>query len=73
MVDAYNETWTRKKTLPYSEFVNGSEDFHLLPVRRFGHSMASGSSINFSVYAENQVRSEIIDRIVMFGGAGLYE
>ena len=63
-MDANNETWTRKKVIP----ANGS-----LPVRRFGHSMASGSTFNFTTDSENQNRTSYIDRIVMFGGMGLYE
>ena len=74
MVDAYNETWTRKKTIPFSERDdNDTEVFYDLPVRRFGHTMASGTTMNFSIDSENQLRMEFIDRIVMFGGVGLYE
>ena len=65
LVDAYNETWTRKKTIPY-----GNDS---LPARRFGHAMGSGSILNTSIDSENQDRSEIIDKIVMFGGVGLDE
>lgn len=71
-MDANNETWTRKKVLPVlpaSETVNGTD----MPVRRFGHSMASGSTFNLLVDSENQERRDVIDRIVMFGGMGLYE
>ena len=35
--------------------------------------MASGSTFNMIVDSESQNRSDIIDRIVMFGGMGLYE
>ena len=35
--------------------------------------MASGSTFNFIIDSENQEKVEITDRIVMFGGKGLYE
>ena len=76
LVDAYNETWTRKKTIPFSKFDdddNNTEVFDDLPVRRYGHAMASGTTVNFSVDSENQPRTDFIDQIVMFGGVGLYE
>ena len=75
-MDAYNETWTRKKTIPFSDYDddnNGTEVFDELPVRRYGHAMASGTTIISSADSENQPRTEFIDRIVMFGGVGLYE
>ena len=68
LVDAYNETWTRKKTLPSSEFMNST-----YPARRFGHAMASGSSFIIITDAESQQRPKYVDRIVMFGGSELYK
>lgn len=72
-MNAINETWTRKKAISFSEFDNETEVVYTLPARRFGHAMAGGSTIIMSTDAENQPRSDAIDRIVMFGGMGLYE
>ena len=72
-MDANDETWTRKKTIPHSRFDNGSAIFEDLPARRYGHAMASGTTFNNTMDDENQERVVITDRIVMFGGRGLYE
>lgn len=72
-MDANDETWTRKRTIPHSRFDNDSAIFEDLPARRYGHAMASGTTFNNTMDNENQERVVITDRIVMFGGRGLYE
>ena len=57
----------RRLYIPFREFDNnGTGLIDELPVRRYGHAMASGTTMNFSVDSENQPRNESIDRIVMF-------
>lgn len=72
-MDTNDETWTRKRTIPHSRFDNSSAVFEALPTRRYGHAMASGTTFYNTTDNENQERIDIVDRIVMFGGKGLYE
>ena len=74
VVDADDESWSRKLVLPYSRRLpNGTDVTEDLPQRRYGHSMGGGITTIIVRDSENQLNEQEIRQIVMFGGARLSE
>jgi len=74
VVDADDESWSRKLALPYTRRLeNGTDVPEDLPERRYGHSMAGGTTIIITQDSENQPDETILQQIAMFGGARLSE
>lgn len=74
VVDADDESWSRKLALPFvRRLPNGTDVTEKLPDKRYGHSMGGGVTISISLDSENQQDQTITRQIAMFGGARLSE